>query len=148
MTVNPYQPPTQDPIATHPPGVVPRGTFVLASVGAWAAALYWAAFTLLVGLAVSAGAVSAAQLLLPCVLIGFYSVRGLQIFKGDVSAARKVTWLHVVGGAVAVFQAATTPLALLVALNVVKAAVHVFGVATAWRVVRAAAAASSAPDGP
>jgi hypothetical protein len=105
--------------------------FVLAAVGAGLASVYWAALTLLLGFGAAAGAVSGAQLILPCFLIAIYAVRAFQIFKGDPAAARKILWLHGLGALMAVFRLSSES-SLIVVLNVVKIAIHIFGAATAY----------------
>lgn len=135
MNLNPYEPPGPH---DDRPGIEPpqRTIFILAAIGAWIAGAYWAALTLLLGLGVAAGSVSATQIILPCVLIGLYAVRGFQIFKGDPAAARRVLWLHGIGGIVALVQMFSGG-ALLIVLQAFKVAIHGFGAVTAYLAGRA-----------
>lgn len=111
--------------------------FLLAAVGAGLASLYWAGVTALIGLAVAAtDKVSGVQIILPCVLIGLYALRAFQLWKGNASAARSVLWLHGVGGALALFQLASGS-SFIIVLNVIKAAIHIFGGITAYRASKA-----------
>ena len=76
--------------------------------------MYWAGLTLLIALGVATGSVSAVQILLPCVLIVLYAVRGFQILKGDPVAAKRILWLHGIGGVMAIIQMASgNPLLIL-----------------------------------
>jgi hypothetical protein len=93
--------------------------------------VYWAALTLLLGAGIASGSVSGVQVFFPCVLVVFYAVRGYQIFKGDPAAARRIVWLHAVGGVAAILQMSSRH-GLVVALNGVKIAIHVFGAITAY----------------
>lgn len=135
--MNPYESPGErgpDSMSAEP---ARKTIFVLAAIGSGLAALYWAGLTALIGLAAATSKeVSGTQIILPCVLIGLYALRAFQIWKGDPNAARRVLWLHVVGGAVAVFQM-TSGAPLWIALNVIKVAIHVFGGITAYRASRA-----------
>ena len=79
---------------------------------------------------------SATQIILPAVLIGLYAVRGFQIFKGDPAAARRVLWLHGIGGIVALVQMFSGG-ALLIVLQGFKVAIHGFGAVTAYLAGRA-----------
>ena len=135
--MNPYQSPFSN--QDGPGGAAPRNNtpFILAGVGAAMASLYWAGLTLLIGVGVSAGSVSGAQVILPIVLIGFYALRAFQLFKGDLSAARSVLWLHGVGGAFALIQIFSgNPIAMF--LEVIKLGIHVFGAITAYLAYRSA----------
>jgi len=139
MNQNPYEPPRD----LAPPGyaqaaVAPalRVPFVLAAIGAWAASAYWGGMTMLIGLGTATGRVSPIQGVLPCVLIVLYALRGWQIFKGDPAAAKRIIFLHVIGGAVAAMQIASGT-ALLVVLSSIKVAIHVFGGVTAFMAQRA-----------
>jgi len=135
---NPYEAPPGDGMPM-PMGVDPgrRTAFVLAGIGAGLASLYWAGLTALLAFGVSAGTISGTQIILPCVLIGLYAVRAFQIFKGDPTAAKKVLWLHGVGGALALFQMFSgTP--LLMVFQGVKVAIHLFGGITAYLATRRA----------
>jgi hypothetical protein len=129
---NPYQPPGFDPwtdVAKAP--AVDRTPFLLAAVGAGLASAYWAGLTLLIGVSAAARGTSGFQVVLPLVLIVLYAMRGMQVWKGDPSAARRLLWLHGVGGIYAIVQmAAGGP--ILMALNVIKAAIHVFGGVSAY----------------
>jgi hypothetical protein len=138
MNQNPYQPPTAyAPSSAVAPGN--RGAFVLAAIGAWFAGVYWAAITLLLVMGMAVGSVSGMQLVLPCVLIGLYAVRGFQIFNGDPNAARRIIWLHGVGCIAALLQV-TQGHGLLVFLQGFKVVVHIFGGITAYMALRGAGA--------
>src|SRR5215831_11493637 len=102
MSPNPYQPPGQ--YAPQGAPQVSRTPFVLAAIGAFLASGYWALLTLLIGLAAAMGSISMAQTILPIILIALYAVRGVQIWKGDVAAARRILWLHGLGAIAAVVQ--------------------------------------------
>ena len=106
MAPNPYQPP-QAPFG-YPQSAPPenRTMFVLAAIGAGLASVYWAGLTLLIGLGAAMGSASMVQVILPIVLIVLYAVRGLQIFKGDRAAARRILWLHGLGCIAAFMQIA------------------------------------------
>jgi hypothetical protein len=140
MNPNPYAPP--DPYG--PPGRPPsapsstlnRTPFILAAVGAGLASAYWAALTLLIGLGAALGRGSLVNVFVPCVLIALYAVRGYQIYKGDGSAARRILWLHGVGGIVALMQMASGGTILFV-LQGIKILIHVFGGVTAYLAWRA-----------
>jgi hypothetical protein len=109
-----------------------RGTiFVLAGIGSALASLYWATLTLLIAVGVAAGSASGVQLILPLVLIGLYAARAFQIFKGDPNAARRVLWLHGVGGLMAMFQMFTGG-PILIVLQGIKVVIHIFGAITAY----------------
>lgn len=124
--MNPYESPTGG-LPEPPSDASRKTTFTLAAIGSGLAALYWAGLTVVIGLASAAtDKVSPVQMILPCVLIGLYALRAFQIWKGDPNAARRVMWLHAVGGAMAVFNMVSgTP--ILIVLNIVKIAIHVFG---------------------
>ena len=133
MNQNPYEPPHV------PAGYVPypnsakatRTPFILAAVGAWAASAYWALYTLLVGIGVAMGSGSPIAALAPIVLIVLYAMRGFQLIKGDPAAIQRILWLHAVGGAMAIFQMIGQDSTLVVALNGIKVAIHIFGGAAA-----------------
>jgi hypothetical protein len=110
----------------------------LAGSGACLASVYWAALTLLLGFGVAKGSVSGTRIVFPLILIVLYALRGVQIFKGDVAAARRVLWLHAVGGVFAVVQMASGNIFLMV-LQGIKVATHIFGGATAYLAYRSAA---------
>ena len=74
---NPYQPPAGADAMV----AAERGKFVLAAIGAFLAAGYWALVTALTGLGAMMGTGSPANLVLPVVLIGLYAVRGYQISR-------------------------------------------------------------------
>ena len=134
MNPNPYEAPQ----APGPPGGYPyppagppadRTMFVLAAVGAGLASAYWAGLTLLIGFSAASGF----QIILPIVLIVLYAVRGVQIFKGDRAAARRILWLHGFGAISAVLQIASGgPLFFI--LQGIKIAIHIFGGITAYLV--------------
>lgn len=113
-----------------------RTPFLLAAIGSAVASLYWAGLTALIAFGAAFGSVSAAQVILPCVLIGLYAWRAIQIFKGDPDAARRVLWLHGLGGATAILQIATGGTFMLV-LQGIKLVIHIFGGVTAYQASRA-----------
>jgi hypothetical protein len=127
MQTNPYEPPTADV-----PAPERKKALVLAGIGAWLASAYWAAITLLLMLSVAARPAGGAQLLMPVFLVGIYAVRGYQMFMGDVSAARRILWIHGVGGVLAAVQVAEGA-GMVMVLHAVKVLIHVFGGAAAWR---------------
>ncbi len=138
MSPNPYQPPAPAPIdprsaAAQSPG--DRSLFILAGVGALLASAYWAALTLLIGVASAVGNVSPTQVLLPIVLIVLYALRGFQLVKGNPAAAKRILWLHGIGGIVAVLQIMSGG-TLVMVLNVIKVAIHLFGGVTAFLALR------------
>ena len=117
-----------------------RTPFILAGIAAALASLYWAGLTLLTLSSVAGGAVSPTQVILPVVLIALYAWRGVQLFKGDPAAARKILWLHGLGGIMALIGAFSQT-GLIVVLQGVKVAIHAFGVATALWAIRSSDAA-------
>ena len=121
MSPNPYEPPT-----AFGPERATRTLFVLAAVGAWAASAYWAALTLMIGLGVATSSASPLQIVLPLVLIGLYAVRGFQVLKGQAAATTRLLWLHGVGGVIALTQVYSGT-GILVVLQGIKVAIHVFG---------------------
>jgi hypothetical protein len=130
MTPNPYEPPR----AAGPTAAVAtasRGPFVLAAVGAFLAGGYWALITLLLVAGVAAGSVSGAQIILPVILIALYIARGTQLLRGDPMAARRILWLHGVGGIAAIVQMQSST-GLVVTLQGIKVVIHVFGGITAF----------------
>ncbi len=138
MNPNPYQAPQapgpQGPYASPQAGPpADRTMFVLAAVGAGLASAYWAGLTLLIGLGAAFGSISAFQVILPVVLIVLYAVRGVQIFKGDRAAARRILWLHGFGAISAVLQIASGG-TLFVVLQGIKILIHIFGGITAYLV--------------
>lgn len=139
MNPNPYEAPGPDAADSPRAAQVAseRLLFLLAAGGAILASLYWAALTLLIGLAAAFGSLSPAQLVLPCVLIALYAYRGFQLFKGDPNAAKRILWLHGAGGVVAIFQMAAGGGMLLLALQGTKVAIHIFGAVTAYLALRA-----------
>ena len=138
MNPNPYQAPSMFVSSPQGPVAAPNRTlFILAGVGALLACAYWAGMTLLIGLGMATGTGSAVNLFFPVILIVLYAVRGLQILKGDVSATRRILWLHVVGGVAAVVQMMMGNV-IVIALNVIKVCIHVFGAITAMLATRSA----------
>lgn len=130
MSPNPYQGPSYETQGASPPPMN-RTPFILAGIGASLASVYWAGLTLLIGVGVAAGSLSTFQVVLPCVLIGLYMLRGYQLFKGDPAAATRVLWLHGLGGLMAVINIASgSP--LIVGLQAIKLLIHVFGGVTAF----------------
>lgn len=142
MMQNPYQPPQGPPTLSQ--GSSARGAFTLAGVAALLASLYWAALTLLIGYGAAAGSTSPTQIIMPIVLIVLYAYRGIQLFQGDVAAARRILWLHGLGALVAVFQLMKAS-GLLVGLVGAKVAINIFGVVTALLAVRAYERSQSGP---
>jgi hypothetical protein len=136
MNQNPYESPGEGGPSHYGMDPQRRTRFVVAAIGSGLASLYWAALTALIGLGVATGNVSGAQLILPCVLIALYGFRAFQIFNGDESAAKKVLWLHGVGGAIAVFNVISSGAGLIVFLQAIKVAIHIFGGVTAYRVTK------------
>jgi len=130
---NPYQPPLshdhQDPRGSGRPH---GSAFLLAAAGAWLAAAYWAALTLLITFGVAAGSVSPLQIILPSFLIALYVMRGVQVYKGNASAATSLMWLHGIGGAFALMQMFSGTGAVFV-LQAIKIAIHLFGGVMAYR---------------
>ncbi len=124
--MTPYE---QDPSTLSTP--VSRTPFLLAAIGAGSASLYWLGLTALLAFGAAVGSVSAAQVILPCVLIGMYAWRAIQISKGDPDAARKVLWLHGLGGITAIIQIASGG-AFMFVLQGIKLGIHVFGGVTAY----------------
>jgi hypothetical protein len=127
---NPYSAPGSGGYPGEPGGGSPsaRGTFLLAAIGAWFAAAYWALMTGLYGLGAALGSGSVVNLLLPGVLIVLYILRGMQVLRGDAGAARRLLVLHCVGGAVALLNVAgASSFPLVMGLHCVKLLVHVFG---------------------
>jgi hypothetical protein len=113
-----------------------RTYFVLAGVGGFLASAYWALLTLLIGFGVAAGSVSGTQLVFPVILIVLYILRGAEILKGNVAAAQRILWLHVVGGLAALVQMGSAS-SLVVVLQTIKIGIHVFGGITAYLARRA-----------
>jgi hypothetical protein len=126
--MNPYTPPGYPQATVASPTRTP---FLLAAVGAWLAAAYWAALTLLIGVGAVMGSLSGVQIILPVVLVVLYVLRGTQLFKGDPNAARRILWLHGVGGVVAIVQVISGG-GLFAILQGIKVAIHVFGGVTAY----------------
>jgi hypothetical protein len=125
---NPYQPPEGRPVDAAPN----KRIFVLAGIGALAASAYWGLQTLVRGLsaASSGSSLSFIGLVLPAVLVVAYATRGFQLFKGDVSAAASILFLHGIGGLMAMLQMAQYPEQRV--LQVVKLLIHIFGGVTAY----------------
>jgi hypothetical protein len=124
---NPYESPGSRLEDEDPnPGTKRPIAFVIAAVGAWFAALYWAVLALLMGVSAAIGAASALQVVLPVVLIGLYVVRGLQLFKGDLRAAQRLLWLHGIGGLMAVLSISKGGAVFAVVYGI-KLAIHIFG---------------------
>lgn len=147
MNPNPYQPPGQQGgpgMGYTPPPAQNSGIFMLAGIGAGLASAYWAALTLLIGVGVASGSVSGAQIILPCVLIVLYAVRAVQIFRGEAAAARRVLWLHGIGGVMALLQVFSGG-AMMIVLQGIKVLIHVFGAITAYLALRSVTQAAAAP---
>jgi hypothetical protein len=120
-----------------------RTLFIVAGVGAILASLYWGGMTLLLLLGAVAGSLSPAQVILPFVLIVLYAYRGFQLFQGNVSAARRIVWLHAVGAAVALLQVLTGGL-LVAILHGIKLSINIFGGVSAFLAARSTARAPAA----
>jgi hypothetical protein len=128
MSPNPFEPPRAPAPTNDSPA---RTYFVLASVGGFLAAGYWALLTALLGLGIAAGTISSTQIVLPAILIVLYIMRGAQILKGDVAATQRILWLHIVGGVVALLQMGSAG-SILAVLQTIKIGIHVFGGITAF----------------
>jgi hypothetical protein len=142
MMPNPYEAPSAASSSTAPPSVN-RTPLLLAAISAGLASIYWAVMTLLLALSATFGSTSYAYVVMPCVLIVLYALRASQILKGDVLAARRLLWLHIVGGGFAVLQM-TTDVGFMVTLHAIKVGIHVFGAVT---VVFAQRAITNAANG-
>ncbi len=131
--MNPYEAPRADVGVGTSPRSSRRTLFVLAAIGAFLASAYWTALTILIVLSTEVSA----QLAIQVVLIGLYAVRGVQLWKGDPAAAQRILVLHVIGGVMAVIQAVMgNP--IVIVLQVIKLAIHLFGGITAHLARRAA----------
>jgi hypothetical protein len=141
MPPNPYEPPSFEPPSGEPRGPTQpsaaRGAFILAGIGALLASAYWGVLTLLLLLGVAHGSVSALQVLLPCVLIVLYGYRGIQLFKGDAAAAKRILGLHLVGAVVAALQVLSGSGTVMMVLQGIKVAINLFGALTAYLATRA-----------
>lgn len=131
MEPNPYQPPrSSDQPSTQAESN--RKLFLLAGIGAALAGGYWALVGAVVALGSASGAFSAGSLFPPLLAIAFYGSRAYRIFKGDAaSAVRDLVWLHAIGliaVAIRMFSGST----LLMALQGVKIAIHIFGGVAAY----------------
>ncbi len=136
MNHNPYEPPrppgalSNVPYPQAPAPTVNRTPFVLAAIGAWSASGYWALMTLFIGFGVMTGSSSGMGLFLPLILIALYATRGVQIFKGDPAAVRRILWLHGIGALAALSQAAQSH-GILAALQGLKVVINLCGLAAA-----------------
>lgn len=126
---NPYEPPG----FSDPQGPPSKTPFVLAALGAFAASLYWAGLTLLIGLGESSGV----QMIMPFVLVGLYAYRGFQVYSGDTGAAQRLLWLHGIGAAMTVFQMMKGGEGVWILLQGVKVAIHLFGGGAAYFALKA-----------
>ena len=137
---NPYQSPQyqQAPYGQMPvqPRAMNRTPFILGGIGALLTSAYWGILTLFIGAAAASGSTSAVQLVFPLILIVLYALRGVQMFKGDPAAAKRLLWLHGMGGVVGLIQL-TSPSTIVVVLYSVKVVVHVFGGVMAYLALRA-----------
>lgn len=126
---SPYQPPGPSPDALP----ASRTPFILAGIGGFAAAGYWALLTLILGFAVysGAGGVSTTSVVMPVVLIALYAYRGVLVMRGDPRSAKSLLWLHAVGGLFAAFSLATSIGMFAAFLQGLKVAIHIFGGITA-----------------
>jgi hypothetical protein len=86
--------------------------------------------SLLLGLGAALGSGSIMRLFLPTLLVAFYFLRGVQVMKGDVTAARRLLWLHVIGGGVACLNMASAT-GVVMGFHAVKLIIHLFGGITA-----------------
>ena len=137
---NPYAPPTPPspyaqgaygPAYGQPnPAAPSRTMFILAGVGALATSAYWAVLALFIGIGAASGSASGLTVIMPIVLIALYAYRGVQLFKGDPSAASRLLWLHGVGGVMAVLNL-MSPNGIVVVLYGLKVLLHIFGGVTA-----------------
>jgi hypothetical protein len=135
MKLDPYQPPGVL-AAAEPATPTSRRLFILAAIGAGLASVYWAALTVILGFGAASGSTSGVQVVLPCVLVVLYAMRGFKILKGDRAAARGILWLHGLGALMAVLRLlAGDPVTIV--LQGVKIAIHVFGGITAYLAQRA-----------
>jgi hypothetical protein len=150
MNVNPYEPPRPPgalpnvPYPQVPTPVVNRTPFVLAAIGAWCASGYWALITLLIAVGVMSGASSGVGLFFPVILIVLYASRGLQIFRGDPAAVRRILWLHGIGALAAFAQAAQTH-GIGAALQGLKVVINLGGLVAALWALRAIQGSASRP---
>jgi hypothetical protein len=126
---NPYEPPG----FSAPQGPPSKTPFILAAIGAFAASLYWAALALMV----SRGESSGVQAIMPFVLAGLYGFRGFQVFSGDPGAAQRLLWLHGIGAAMTVFQMTQGGDGVVMLLQGIKVAIHLFGGGTAYFALKA-----------
>lgn len=134
MNVNPYEPPQAQrafPYPQVPSPTVNRTPFVLAAVGAWCASGYWALMTLLIGVGVMTGSSSGFGLVFPVILIGLYATRGMQIWKGDPQAVKRILWLHGIGAFAAASQAAQSH-GIAAGLQGLKVIINLGGLAAAF----------------
>jgi len=131
MEPNPYQPP-RSPDPPSEQAESKRKLFRLAGIGAGLAGGYWALIGAGMALGSASGSISAGSLFAPVLAIAFYGSRAYRIFKGDAgSAVRDLVWLHAIGliaAAIRMFSGST----LLIALQGVKIAIHIFGGVTAY----------------
>jgi hypothetical protein len=118
--------------------------FVLAAIGAWITAIYWAAVTLIIGLGVALGSGSFMNFIMPCVLIGLYALRGFQIFKGDPRAAQRIIWLHGIGCISALSQVAAATSTFVVGMQVIKIVINILGGVAAFYAYRSFTKAQAA----
>lgn len=141
--MNPYQapPPPQPPPFAGPPNRTP---FIMAGVGAFAASAYWAILTLLLGFAALTNGASGAQVIMPVILIVLYAYRGVNVMRGDARSARSLLALHAIGGIFAAIQIVTGGGgAIVVFLQALKVAIHIFGGITAHAANKAAQESAS-----
>lgn len=142
MNTNPYQAPGDDGRQPGMPAPGDRTMFVLAAVGAWLASAYWGALTLLLVFGATMGTVAPTQVILPLILIGLYAYRGLQLFKGDPAAAKRILWLHGLGAVAALMQMFQGG-SIVAVLQVIKIVIHIFGAVTAMLALRSQSRASA-----
>lgn len=133
VSFNPYDAPKEEP-AGFDPTPESKSRFKQAAIAAWLASAYWALMTALIVTGLAMGAGSGTALILPAALIALYAYRGYQVFRGDMAAANGLLVLHLVGGAVAVFQVMGADDGVLKTLTGIKVAIHVIGAITAFRV--------------
>ena len=107
-----------------------RSLVVLTTVGAALASTIWGAFAALAMYGAMNGVtISNTQLALSVVLVVLYALRAYKVYNGDLSAARRLVWLHAIGAiaSIAVVAQLGGAFPILTALYAAKIVVHVFG---------------------
>jgi hypothetical protein len=124
---SPITPESQDP---------DRTLCTLAAVGAALASTYWGALVALMLLGMFGGyAISPLQVALPILLIVLYAMRAVRVYRGDRSAARRLAWLHLIGGVFGLIYL-TNYGSVIATLYGIKVAIHVLGGIPAFLVSR------------